>query len=112
MVPLSVKPAGKTLQMSIESFPYMRQLPSSSVQRVYQDREGFLWFGTLDGLCRYDGYSIRSFRSDMYNPNLLTNNDIQSLVEDNENNLWIGTKQGLNRLNKRDWRITDRKSVV
>lgn len=84
----------------------MRQLPSSSVQRVYQDKEGFLWFGTLDGLCRYDGYSIRSFRSDMYNPNLLTNNDIQSLVEDNENNLWIGTKQGLNRLNKHDWRIT------
>lgn len=103
---LSINLAGETVQLSIESFPYMSQLPSNSVQRVYQDKEGFLWFGTLDGLCRYDGYSIRRFRSDMNNPNLLSNNDIQSIVEDGENNLWIGTKQGLNRLNKRDMRIT------
>ncbi|NLE33372.1 MAG: hypothetical protein GX619_10185, partial [Bacteroidales bacterium] len=75
---LSLKLEGQSVQLSVESFPYMSQLPSNSVQRVYQDKEGFLWFGTLDGLCRYDGYSIRSFRSDMNNPNLLSNNDIQS----------------------------------
>lgn len=103
---LSLKLEGQSVQLSVESFPYMSQLPSNSVQRVYQDKEGFLWFGTLDGLCRYDGYSIRSFRSDMNNPNLLSNNDIQSIVEDGENNLWIGTKQGLNRLNKHTLRIT------
>lgn len=83
----------------------MSQLPSNSVQRVFQDKEGYIWFGTLDGLCRYDGYSVRSFRSDMNNPFLLTNNDISCLTEDDDNHLWIGTKQGINILNKHNLQI-------
>jgi len=93
------------LQVSFENFPYMSQLPSNSVQRVFQDKEGYIWFGTLDGLCRYDGYSVKSFRSDMNNPSLLTNNDILCLTEDDNNQLWIGTKQGVNILDKHTMRI-------
>lgn len=88
------------MQISFEYFPYMDQLPSSSVRRVLQDSEGFMWFGTLDGVCRYDAYQVRTFRSDMHNPSLLTNNDIQSLSEDKQNRIWIGTKQGINLLDK------------
>lgn len=94
------------LQMALESFPYMNQLPSNSVQRVFQDKDGYIWFGTLDGLCRYDAYHVTSFRSNMLNPNLLTNNDISCMVEDDENHLWIGTKQGLNILDKSNFSIT------
>jgi len=93
------------LQIAFESFPYMNQLPSNSVQRVFQDRDGYIWFGTLDGLCRYDAYHVTSFRSNMLNPSLLTNNDIYCIEEDDENHLWIGTKQGLNILDKSNFKI-------
>lgn len=93
------------IQIAFESFPHMNQLPSNSVQRVFQDRDGYIWFGTLDGLCRYDAYRVTSFRSNMMNPNLLTNNDISCMEEDDENQLWIGTKQGLNLLDKSNFKI-------
>lgn len=97
--------ATSSIQMAFESFPYMNQLPSNSVQRVFQDKEGYIWFGTLDGLCRYDAYHVTSFRSNMLNPNLLTDNDISCMTEDEENHLWIGTKQGLNILDKSNFQI-------
>ncbi len=97
--------AGDQLQVSFEPFTMMSQLPSSTVQRVYQDKEGFMWFGTPDGLCRYDGYEVRSLRSDMNNPFLLTSNDIQCITDDDEHHLWVGTKQGLNRLDKRNLHV-------
>ncbi len=94
------------IQISFEGFPYTNQLPSNTVQRVYQDNDGYMWFGTLDGLCRYDAYHLRTFRSDMYRPNLLSNNEILCITEDQENNLWFGTKEGLNILNKSNFKIT------
>lgn len=92
-------------QFSINPISLTEQLPSNSVQRVYQDSEGFMWFGTLDGLCRYDGYQLLTFRSDVKNPNLLTNNEITCICEDTRNFIWIGTKKGLNILDKKDYRI-------
>jgi len=103
---LLVFPLRGEIQISFEYFPYMDQLPSSSVRRVLQDSEGYMWFGTLDGVCRYDGYQVRTFRSDMNNPSLLTNNDIQSLAEDKQNRIWIGTKQGINLLDRNTLNIT------
>ena len=105
LVPQIYGAPGK-IQMAFESFPYMNQLPSNSVQRVFQDKDGYIWFGTLDGLCRYDAYHVTSFRSNMLNPNLLTNNDISCMEEDDANHLWIGTKQGLNILDKSNFKIT------
>ena len=92
--------------ISINSFPLMEGLPSNTIQRVFQDREGFLWLGTLDGLCRYDAYRLLVFRSDVNNPDLLTNNEITCIAEDNNNNLLIGTKRGLNVLNKKTYSIS------
>ena len=105
LIPSLFSAPGK-IQIAFESFPYMNQLPSNSVQRVFQDKDGYIWFGTLDGLCRYDAYHVTSFRSNMLNPNLLTNNDISCMEEDDENHLLIGTKQGLNILDKSNFRIT------
>lgn len=103
---LFIFPLRGEMQISFEYFPYMDQLPSSSVRRVLQDSEGYIWLGTLDGVCRYDGYQVRTFRSDMHNPSLLTNNDIQSLAEDKQNRIWIGTKQGINLLDRNTLKIT------
>lgn len=93
-------------QISVSQFPLMDLMPSNSVQRVYQDQDGFLWFGTLDGLCRYDAYRIHVFRSDFNHPELLTNNEITCLTEDKTGNLWIGTHYGLNLLNKKNYQIS------
>jgi ligand-binding sensor domain-containing protein/signal transduction histidine kinase/DNA-binding response OmpR family regulator len=92
-------------QISVTSIPLSKQLPSNSIQRIFQDSDGFIWLGTLEGLCRYDGYHILTFRSDLKNPHLLTDNEITYITED-DNNLWIGTRQGINILNKKTYNIT------
>jgi signal transduction histidine kinase/DNA-binding response OmpR family regulator/ligand-binding sensor domain-containing protein len=64
-----------------------------------------MWFGSKDGLCRFDGYSIKVFRSSSTNPNRLTNNSIQYITEDDKNRIWIGTMEGVNILDKKDYSI-------
>ncbi len=91
---------------SFDKFPYNDKLPSNSVQRIYNDKEGYMWFGTKDGLCRFDGYRMKIFRSSSINHNKLTNNNIQCIVEDNQNRLWIGTIEGINILDKSNYSIT------
>ena len=74
-------------------------LPSDEVQNVHQDRNGFVWFATRYGLCRYDGYQMVVYKSNLYHPTLLTNNDVNCLADDADGNLWIGTQEGgVNRL--------------
>ena len=75
-------------------------LPSNEVQKVYQDREGFIWMATRNGLSHYDGYSIKTYKSNLNNPKLLSSNNITCLVEDYNHRLWIGTNRGLNVLDK------------
>ncbi|KAA6312441.1 hypothetical protein EZS27_036628, partial [termite gut metagenome] len=92
-------------QILTNPVPYTNQLPSQSVQRVFQDKDGFMWFGTQDGLCRYDGYRILVFRSDLNNPNLLTDNEITCIAEDETGHLLIGTKKGVNILDKQTYQL-------
>ena len=80
-------------------------LPTNEVQKVYQDRDGFIWFATRNGLCQYNGYETTLYKSNLYSPDLLTTNSITCLVDDNNNNLWIGTSEGLNVMDKRTGEI-------
>lgn len=70
------------------------RLPSHRVLCVCQDQRGFMWFGTEEGLCRYDGFSFMEFFADNNDPYSLKNNAIRSIVEDRFGNLWIGTDGG------------------
>jgi len=73
-------------------------LSQSSVRVLFQDSRGFLWFGTEDGLNRYDGYTFKVYKPDPDMPNSLSDRWITSIVEDKEGYLWIGTRLGgLNR---------------
>lgn len=49
-------------------------LPTNEVQKVYQDKDGFIWFATRNGLCKYNGYETTLYKSNLYSPGLLTNN--------------------------------------
>lgn len=69
-------------------------LSNNNVYDVIQDRLGYLWFATEDGLCRFDGYEFKVFRNDPANQNSLSDNSVWDLMEDKKGNIWIGTKNG------------------
>jgi len=69
-------------------------LAQSSVSSILQDRQGYIWMGTEDGLHRYDGYSFRIFRNDPDDPGSISEAQIFALHEDRAGNLWIGTLNG------------------
>ena len=75
-------------------------LSNNGVTCILQDHDGFLWFGTWDGLNKYDGKKIIVYKPVRNPSNGLSNNNISCLFEDSERWLWIGTKSnGLNRMN-------------
>ena len=71
------------------------KLSQSSVLCITQDRNGFMWFGTKDGLNRYDGSNFRIFKHNHSNPHSLGNNNVNSLHENKDGKLWIGTDDGI-----------------
>jgi signal transduction histidine kinase/ligand-binding sensor domain-containing protein/DNA-binding response OmpR family regulator len=71
-------------------------ISQSEVYSFLKDSRGFVWFGTVDGLNRYDGYNIEIFNTNKNDTNSLSNNTVRSLAEDQTGRIWIGTDDGLN----------------
>ena len=61
---------------------------------ILQDRNGFMWFGTQDGLNRFDGHEFELWQHDPNDPSSLGHSWILSLLEDRNGDLWVGTKGG------------------
>ncbi len=75
-------------------------LSQNSINCIFQDRTGFMWFGTQDGLNRYDGYNIKIFRHDPSDSNTVSHSWIWDVYEDRGQALWIATWSGLNRYDR------------
>jgi ligand-binding sensor domain-containing protein/signal transduction histidine kinase len=90
-VPLSVVP-GHGVRFDVVADD--QGLPSASVFGVVQDRRGFLWFATGEGLARYDGYATRVFRYARDDENSLTNNSMVGLITGRDGALWLATIGG------------------
>ena len=75
-------------------------LSHSSITCLLQDKEGFLWIGTRDGLNRFDGYNCLTFEHNPQMATSISNNSIQCLYEDRQGNIWVGTASGLNKYDK------------
>ena len=75
-------------------------LSNNAVVCCLQDSRGFLWFGTKDGLNRFDGYTFKTFRNDPEDTTSIGNNFIHSLYTDKNNTLWAGTDRGLYHYNE------------
>ena len=76
-------------------------LSQSTVISVLQDRKGFMWFGTQDGLNKFDGYSFTIYKYDPFDSTTISDNYIRCIYEDKLGTLWIGTENGgLNRFNR------------
>lgn len=76
-------------------------LPSSSVMSMLQDKQGFMWLGTANGLARYDGRQIKTFEYQEKNSATISNPLVTALLEDDNAVLWVGTRSGFDRLDLR-----------
>ncbi|MCD4709899.1 MAG: hypothetical protein K8R52_03575 [Bacteroidales bacterium] len=75
-------------------------LSQNTINCIYQDHDGFMWFGTQDGLNCYDGFGFRVYRSDPEDSATLSHNWIWDVIEDDSYNLWIATWNGLTKYDR------------
>lgn len=68
---------------------------------IYQDKLGYMWFGTRNGLNKFNGNSFEIFWNHADDEQSISSNTIACIIEDAEGNLWIGTENGLNKLDKK-----------
>jgi signal transduction histidine kinase/ligand-binding sensor domain-containing protein/DNA-binding response OmpR family regulator len=109
-------PPRKTNRVASTSQPISNQfehlsvtdgLSNNSVNCIIQDREGFMWFGTAEGLNKYDGYTFTVFPTDPSDPHSFQNSHVSYLLEDRSNRLWAATEGGgLHEVNKQTGLIT------
>ena len=86
--------------INVESIGINNGLSQGMINCIFQDHYGFMWFGTMDGLNRYDGYSFKVFRNDPADNKSISGNFITSILEDSKGRMWIGTAfNGLNLFN-------------
>ena len=93
---VAVAPA-RTQELRFRQLTPDAGLSSSYVQSIFQDRTGFLWFGTDKGLDRYDGYVIHSYRHRRTDPHSIADGTIHVLHADRGDTMWVGTNVGLSR---------------
>ena len=96
----AVEPSVRFERLSIED-----GLSQNLVDNIVQDNQGFMWFGTWDGLNRYDGYQFKHFRLDPQDKHSLSGNRVTALYVDTKHRLWVGTATGLNRYNHKNQRF-------
>jgi len=75
-------------------------LTQSEILCIFQDSEGYVWFGTQNGLNKFDGYTFERFFNDPADPRTISGNWIFGITEDKNGLIWIGTKSGLNTYDK------------
>lgn len=74
-------------------------LSQGSVIDIHQDKTGYLWFGTREGLNKFDGTKFKTFRYNSEESSSLSDSWVTCIYQDSKENLWVGTKKGLNQYN-------------
>lgn len=96
------------LIIDISPLKTAKGLSQNSIQDIFRDSYGLMWFGTQDGLNRYDGYKVTVYKHVDGDPHSIAANSILDIAEDAETNLWIGTrKDGLSKYNRRTQSFTN-----
>lgn len=83
-------------------------LSQSCILHILQDSQGFMWFGTQDGLNKYDGYNFTVYKYDELDSHSLSDNFIASIYEDKSGTVWVGTDSGgLNKFDRKTEQFTN-----
>ncbi len=77
-----------------------------NVPCIFQDRTGYLWFGSYHGVYRYDGYTFKPYIDFMEDTSEVTNAEVEAICDDSDGNIWIGHVQGLDKLNPETEEVT------
>lgn len=80
-------------------------LSQGSIDDIFQDSDGYMWFSTNDGLNRYDGYEFMLFKGDNNEKNSIWPGLVNCVEEDKYGNLWVGTSGGLARINRKTFNV-------
>ncbi len=80
--------------IKFQNYSIEEGLSNPYVQCIYQDRRGYLWIGTSDGLNRFDGYTFKIYRYNESDTNSLNGVLVRTIYEDSNSNLWVGTERG------------------
>ncbi len=76
-------------------------LSNNHIHCILQDKKGWMWFGTSQGVCRFDGYKFTVFKNDVEDTASLKGNLVRTIFEDSKGQLWVGTENGgLNKFNR------------
>jgi two-component system sensor histidine kinase ChiS len=98
---------GQRFSIKFEHISLEQGLSQSVVYCILQDSRGFMWFGTDDGLNKYDGYCMIIYRHNLLDSTSICSSKIKSIYEDKNGTLWIGTENdGLNRFDREKGEFT------
>ncbi len=90
-MPLCAGMTADSVRLNFEMLTTKDGLSQGMVRCIYQDKEGFLWFATKDGLNKYDGYRFTVFRHNPQDEFSLPENYVSQMLEDDNGNFWLGT---------------------
>ena len=85
--------------LEFERINTQKWIYQSNITCHAQDPSGYIWFGTSNGLYRFDGYAVKAYRHDPREINSLAHNNVNAVYADKDGFIWVGTWGGLNRLN-------------
>jgi signal transduction histidine kinase/DNA-binding response OmpR family regulator/ligand-binding sensor domain-containing protein len=95
----------QTENLIVQHLSFKDGVPSRCIDCVYQDHQGFMWFGTRNGLLKYDGLEFTHYKHDKSDTSSLIYRWVKSIAEDHYGNLWLGTKRGMSQLIREENRI-------
>ncbi|RAW00608.1 two-component regulator propeller domain-containing protein [Pseudochryseolinea flava] len=93
-------PSWAQREIRLQQFSIENGLSQNTINTIYQDSRGYMWFGTQNGLNKFDGRNFTVYKNTSGDTTSLSNNDVYAIFEDHEKQLWIGTRSGLSRYNR------------
>ena len=92
---------GEKRNMHFSNLTVQDGLSQVSVLCMHKDSQGYMWFGTRNGLNKFDGYTFETFYNNPFDSTTIGNNQILSMAEDADQNMWFGTRNGISRYSLR-----------
>jgi len=83
--------------LKFENYTPPNGLPSDFIETITQDKYGFIWLGTHNGLLRFDGVQFKTYLHDGTDSNSLPDNDARFVLGDSSGKIWITSRKGFSR---------------